>query len=892
MTLRRISSPATALPGLILVFLFLSSFLFSQDLSKKISLSAKNKTLEEVLTQISSRAEIRFSYSPQVIPVGKKISCKMKNVPVSEILDKILGDNGLEYVALENQVVIRPAKGATAQAVSSGMSPVRPVTVSGFVRERSSGEVLIGANLLLRETSKGTITNPYGFFSLTLPPGSYVLTASFLGFKSAEIPLELSGNRTLNIDLEETRVEMKEVVVNPENSVSNPKSGTLTDFTLNRKTLAELPGFAGNTDIVKALQTIPGIRSYGDGSALFYVRGGSHDQNLIMIDEAPVYNPSHLFGFFTAFSPDAINDVRIYKGDFPARYGGRLSSVIDIKAKEGNMKHFGVSGNFGPYASTLSVEGPIVKDRCAFIVSGRLSTLNWLNYFIRDDRSFDVQFFDINAKINYRISDRDRLYLTLYGGRDDFNRLISSTYSTYGISWNNMTGILRWNHLFSEKLFANTTLNYSQYRYLLYLDPGKKDYWTSFISNLTLKSDLAWYLNPNNTLRGGIEVTLHQSDPGNVFQSEGSAIGYVPEVAKYHSMEYVGYASNEQSFGKRWFLAYGIRIPVWQDFGPTTVYKFDGYHNLIDSAKYSNLVSYQTYASLEPRLTVRFQTDKTSFLKFNYTRSTQFLQSLSNAVGPFTSLEVWVPSGPNIKPQKDDQLSLGYFRSVWKNRLTCSAEAFYKYYYNAIDYKDHASLLYNPHLEGEIRTGNAWAYGIELMVRKQEGRLTGWVAYTYSRSFIRTPETNNGMAYPSSFDSPSNAVIHISYDTPRHWNFAATWIYMTGSPVTSPTGFYYVNGYSVPVYGERNNARLPDYHRLDLAVTYRFSQPEKRFQHSLSITVYNVYDRYNPFSVSFNKFDDGGTYVVPSNLYGSKTLVPTTISVAGVIPSINYQFRF
>jgi len=358
-------------------------------------------------------------------------------------------------------------------------------------------------------------------------------------------------------------------------------------------------------------------------------------------------------------------------------------------------------------------------------------------------------------------------------------------------------------------------------------------------------------------------------------------------------MEYDFYIGNDQSFGKRLSVDYGIRLPVWQDIGPTTVFQFDGYHNFIDSSKISNLSAYATFFEPEPRINVRFLLNDYSSLKANYSRTAQFFQVLSSSVSPFTSLEVWAPSGPNIKPQKSDQFSLGYFTQLFRTNLNFSAEAFYNLFYDHIDYKDHANLLFNHLLEGEIREGKAHAYGLELMVRKSGEKLTGWIGYTYSRTFIQTPEINNGKEYPAFYDRPHNVCIFLSYNAGKHWTFSANWLYMTGGAITTPVGFIYNNGYSIPVYGDRNNDRLPDYHRLDLSVKWILSKPEQRFQHALILTLYNAYGRLNPFSVNFNKIQDGsGNIVVPSNLGGGYDLIPTTISVAGIIPSINYQFRF
>jgi hypothetical protein len=871
----------------------LSHSVFSQDLDKKITIITRKQSLGEVIRKIGDEGNIFFSYNPQSIPLGMKISVKARNKTIREILDLVLKKNGIDYFVLENQVVLKMNHRDEADKSREKSPATVKHTISGYLKDKASGEVLIGANIYIRDTHLGTITNGYGFYSLTLPDNPYELVFSYIGYKDFLMTIHLEKDEEATIEMESSSLTIKEVVIQGKNKQEEIRNSSLGEFRFSAKTLSQLPGFAGDLDVIKSLQAVPGIKSYGDGSSLFYVRGGNSDQNLILIDEAPIYNPSHLFGFFSVLAPDAINEMTVYKGDFPARYGGRLSSVIDIKARNGNLKRFGFSGNIGPYASELTLEGPIVRDKSSFILSGRMSTLNWLNNLHSSLKSFDILFYDINAKVNFKLNTRNRFFLTFFYGYDRFGQTNESSYPISGMSWNNMAGTFRWNHTFSNKLFSNTTLCYSRYQYYLYIDNEQKDVWNSAISGLTFKTDFTWYLNPKNTLRAGFEITNHNSNPGNVSLPNNQNDPAAFPIAKYHSMEYDFYLGNEQMFGKRILVSYGIRLPVWQDLGPTTVYHFDGYHNLIDSTRVSNLSAYATFFSPEPRINVRFMLNERSSLKAGYSRTTQFFQVLSVSVSPFTSLEVWAPAGPNIHPQKADQVSLGYFTQVFRTKLNFSAEIFYNMYHDHIDYKDHANLLFNHLLEGEIRNGEARSYGIELMVRKTEGDFTGWIGYTYSRTFVQTPEVNSGKEYPAFYDRPHNVCIYLSYSSGKHWAFSANWIYMTGGAITTPIGFFYNNGYSIPVYGDRNNDRLPDYHRLDLSVKWTLSKPGNHYQHSLILTLYNAYGRLNPFSVNFNKIQDGnGNIVVPSNLDEGYQLIPTTISVAGIIPSLNYQFKF
>ena len=870
-----------------------SNSLLSQDLNKKITIIARNQSLGEVIRKIGDEGNIYFSYNPKSLPLDLKISVKAKNKSLHEVLDLVLKKNGIIYFVTENQVVLKLNHGEeTGKSGEKGPGPGKH-TISGYLKDKATGEVLIGANIYIRDLHLGTTTNGYGFYSLTLPASSYQLIFSYIGYKNYQMNIDLKKDEVATVEMETTSLPIKEVEIQGKNKEEENRNTSLDVFRFSSKTLSQLPGFAGDLDIIKSLQAVPGIISYGDGSSLFYVRGGNSDQNLILIDEAPIYNPSHLFGFFSVLAPDAINEVTVYKGDFPAKYGGRLSSVIDIKARDGNLKKFSFSGNIGPYASELTLEGPVIKDRLSFVVSGRMSTLNWLNDILTTLKSFNILFYDINAKVNFKLNNNNRFYFTFFYGYDHFGQTNQSTYPTSGMSWYNLASTFRWNHTFNSKLFSNTTLCYSSYQYYLYIDNEQKDIWNSAISGLTFKTDFTWYLSPKNTIHTGIEITNHNSNPGNVTLPNDQTDPSAYPIAKYHSMEYDFYLGNDQLIGKKLSVSYGIRLPVWQDIGPTTVYQFDGYHNFIDSMRVSNMATYATFFTPEPRINIRYLLNDYSSLKGSYSRTTQFFQVLSNSISPFTSLEVWAPCGPNIKPQKSDQFSLGYYTQLFRTNLIFSAEAFYNLFYNHIDYKDNANLLFNHLLEGEIREGKAKSYGIELMLKKTENKFTGWVGYTYSRTFVLTPEVNDGKEYPAFYDRPNNVCIFLSYAAGKHWSFSANWLYMTGGAITTPIGFFYNNGYSVPIYGDRNNDRLPDYHRLDLSVKWTISRPEQRYQHSLILTIYNAYGRLNPFSVNFNKIQDGnGDIVVPSNLEGGYQLIPTVISVAGMIPSLNYQFKF
>ena len=866
--------------------------IFAQNLDKKITLEAHNQPLGEVIKQISAKSGIMFAFNPQVIPVAKKITVVERNTSLSVIFEKVFTANGIEYVVTEKQVVLKLRKQETP-AIPLVAPVVKKYAISGYVRDKASGEVIIGANVYDQASQQGTTTNAYGFYSLSLTEGEYALTGSYIGYSTALQHVEINKNTEANFELALLPVVMNMVEITADPAKTPPQANQKGDIRFTSAVFKQVPGFAGNTDVIKTLQNVPGIVTYGDGSSFYYVRGGNSDQNLLLIDEAPVYNPSHLFGFFSALAPDAIKEVRVFKGDFPAGYGGRLSSVVDVRAREGNLKRLGVAGNIGPYTSDLTLEGPIMKDKSSFLLSGRISNLNWLQVSTDPDRSYKFNFYDFNAKFNIWLNKNNRLFFTAFRGNDVFERYNKMNTNTFGIRWNNTTGTLRWNHVYGSRLFSNTTAYISRYNYFLDIAKELKNYWTSSISNLTLKTDFSWYANLRNTFKAGFEITGHRSNPGNIYYTDTEIQSKAPHVSEYRSSEFAIFAGNEQQIGKRFFARYGLRFSNWNDLGPGTVFFFDGNYNVIDTITVDKNRVFKSFWNLEPRINLKFAASENITLLANYNRNVQYLQVLSNSVSPFTSLDVWAPAGPNINPQLADQFSLGFTTSIFGRQLEFSAESFYKKLYNQVEYKDHPNMLFNPLLEGELRFGKGWSYGIETMLRKSKGIFTGWISYAYTRSTREIKDVNHGKSYPALHDRPHNFSVNLACTAGKHWSFSGHWVYLTGAPFSSPTSFYYLNGYSVPIYGEKNNDRFPDYHRLDVSATFALSNPGKRFQHNLVLTVYNAYGRHNPFEQNFNKImDDNGNIVVPANLQGDVERIPTSISVSGAIPSLNYTFRF
>ena len=875
---------------LVAVILIFPLFSASQDLSLKITIIAEDVPLQTIIKEIETKGGVYFSYSPQSIPSSLPVTINAKEKSIKHILRKVFLKNGIRYELIEGHIVLLAAGEEYVGINLADSADLTYYTISGYLNDRATGEMLIGAHVYEEETYSGSATNAYGFYSLTLPAGVHKIVFSFIGYESIEQTVLLDSDKAISQEMKESPMTMKEVEIIGRTDKPLFLNDQISEFRFSSKTLAKLTGITGDKDIIKSLQVVPGIETFGDGSSLFFVRGGGSDQNLMLIDEVPVYNASHLFGFLSIITPDAISDMEVFKGDFPVKYGGRLSSVVDIKTKDGNQKKFGFGGNIGPYTSTLYVEGPVIREKSSFYLGGRFSTLQWLPQLYYKDQEIKVGFFDLNAKLNFKLNDKNRLFGTFYMGNDQLERKTYSSIETFGIGWHNILGALRWNHVFNKKLFSNTTAYITRYQYFLYLSEDRKEYWISSIGNISLKTDFTWFINPDNTFTTGLSISTYLLDPGNIkLEDEASA----KEIPNYNCVEYAFYAGNQQNIGKKLTLRYGLRLPFWQDLGPTTVYYFDGNYDVIDTFNVEKNAVYSSFSGLEPRINVTYLVFSGSSVKAGYSRTIQYLNELNNNISPFTSLSVWVPAGPNIKPRKADQYSLGYFTGFFKQRIKFSAETYYKQYYNYIDYAPRANMLYNPLIEGEIKSGEAWSYGLELMLSKPFGKLTGWVGYTYSRIYVKTPGVNNGASYRAFQDRPHNFTVFASYDTKKRWAFSANWILLSGAAISTPESFYDYNGYTVPYFGEKNNDRLPFYHRLDLSANFRLNKHEStRYKHNLILNLYNVYGRTNPYFLSFNRISSSGDYIIPADHSQPQHLVPTTLSASEIIPSINYQFKF
>ena len=877
---------------LTLLFFIIGSWNFlafsqSSPLDSRISLDIKLEKLGKVLRQIEREGGFKFSYSRKIVPVQEKVTISVTNQSISNALSQLLTPLGIEFALVEKQVVLKKSKITTVQPPSTpSVKSNSSFTVSGTIQDLKSGESLIGATIYIEELQSGSITNAYGFYSMTIPQGSYRFTYSYIGFKEVKKEITLNQNIELNIRLDEDTELLQEVIIDASNSIPFIENVQKGHTELRPVAVAQMPALMGEHDVIKSLQLVPGIKLFADGSTNFNVRGGDRDQNLILLDEAPIYNPSHVLGLFSTIIPDAAKDIKIYKGDLPVQQGGRLSSLIDIKTYEGNMTKFGLSGSIGLAASRLSVEGPLKKDKSSYFISGRFSNLNWFTRNIANSNA-KIGFYDFNTKFNISLNKNNRLYFSFYSGLDNFEDIGNS-----GIQWGNFAGTLRWNHIFNSRLFSNTTLYSSWYNYYLITSIPNNDRWHSSIANLSLKSDFSYFINPENNVYFGAKISFHGFNPGNYEPGNGIMPQSVPVVPKKNANEVALYAGNEQQFFEKISIKYGLRLSVWQNIGPTTEYTYDENYNPINATQYNKGEIYNTYVELAPRLGLAYQISSGLSAKAFYTRSIQNVHLITNSISPFTNFEVWLPSSLNIKPQKADQIGAGLFMKWPEKSLALSGEVYYKWMDNQIDYIDHASMILNPFIEGELRFGKGRSYGGEIQLEKKQGTLTGWIGYSYSRSFRKIVEINNGKEFPTYFDRPHEISLFLSQKLGRKWDIGVNWIYNTGASITSPTGFYQFESQKVPIYAERGNDRLPDYHRLDFSVNFQLNRPENQFKHYINLSMYNFYGQHNPVYLNFNKtIASNGDLVVPGDLFPPPDQTASYTYIYNFIPSISYNFK-
>ncbi len=762
--------------------------------------------------------------------------------------------------------------------ISTTLSAQKRFIISGTIEDRSSGEKLIGATVRIKESGKnGTTTNNYGFYSLSVQSGDITLVYSYVGYITIEKTISATADQVIDIQLQPQK-ELSEVVIKsnkPNNdNVASPLMG---QDKLNMAQVNSVPVLLGERDILKTLTLLPGIQSAGEGNTGYYVRGGASDQNLILLDEATVYNASHFFGFFSTFNSDAIKDVSIYKGGMPSEYGGRLSSVLDIKMLEGNNKEYTVEGGLGLISSRLKIEGPIVKDKGSFMISARRTYIDLFLHASSDStlKGSSLYFYDINAKANYHFDDKNALYISGYFGKD-----VLELKDIFGTLWGNSTGTLRFNHIFNNRLFSNTSLVFSNYNYTIE-DLQNSNYFkaTSQINDVNFKEDLQYSLSNTHTLKFGLNILHHSIAPGNIATNAASSFNDV-NVEQRYGFENAAYVSDEWRLNSKFTFLYGFRLSSLFLFGPGTFKTYNEAGDVLTSSTHSSGALVKDYFNLEPRFTASYLLNDESSLKAAYNRNTQNIHLLNNSTSS-TPADLYVMSSNNIKPEIADQFSTGYFRNFDENTYEFSAEVYYKFLKNQIDYKDGAQLIVNPDVESLLTYGTGRAYGAELFLKKKYGRFNGWIGYTFSRTELKFADINQGHYFPATQDRTNDLSVVGIYKLNDRWSFSSDFVYATGNAVSFPTGKYEIGGLTTFSYSQRNGYRMPSSNRLDIGATLE-GKKHKKYHSSWTFGIYNVYAHRDPYLINFR---DSKT--VPNTSEAVETSIFATR-----IPSITWNFKF
>ncbi|GIZ10109.1 TonB-dependent receptor [Flavobacterium sp. UMI-01] len=782
-----------------------------------------------------------------------------------------------------------------AQITNGNEQAKQKFTLSGTISDSKNNETLIGVNIYIPETQSSINTNQYGFYSITLPKGTYTVLVSYIGFQNTTKKINLDQNTKLNFNLSDSQEELKEVIITGTSTSTQIRKPEMSVNKLSISSIKKMPVVLGEVDVIKSLLLLPGVTNAGEGASGFNVRGGGADQNLILLDEATIFNSSHVFGFFSVFNPDAIKDLKLYKGGIPANFGGRASSVLDIYQKDGSSKAFHANGGIGLISSRLLLEGPLVKDKGSFLIGGRSSYAHLFLKLSEEQKNNSAYFYDLNTKLSYKLNDNNNLYLSGYFGRDVFaiNKSFSNTYG-------NATLNLRWNHLFSDKLFSNLSVIYSDYYYGLDLDFVGFN-WDSGIKNYNIKYDFKNYISDKFKLNYGVNAIYYSFNPGTIKPSDANSGINFDQLDKKYAFEPALYLSAEHELSKKIALTYGLRYSLFYRLGQSTMNLYSNDNPVlfntdlqiyekatpIGTTFFSKNKVIQRYDNMEPRLAISYQLNDNASVKGSYNRMVQYLQLISNTSSP-TPLDVWTPSDNFIKPQLADQVAVGYFRNFKNKMYSLEVETYYKKIKNRLDYIDGADLIANKAIEQIVLNGQMRSYGLEIMFRKNEGNLNGWISYTLSKSEQqtpgRTPEElgiNNGAWYSSVYDKTHNLALTGAYKKNEKWSFGVNFIIQSGQPVTYPNSQYYYSGIAVPSYGLRNENRLPAYHHLDVSATLTPTKNQDRnWKGEWVFSIYNLYNRKNAASINFRQNEDTG----------ANQAVRT--SIFGIVPAVSYNFKF
>jgi len=858
--------------GLIWLCVLVPLFAHAQaaDSTARITIDRDLATVSQLLEDITAQSGMQFSFNPRFVNVDEQIAFSCRNLRLPQALAQLCAQVFLNYDIVEGQIVITP--------MDAAQLPVYMLT--GYVSDSASAEVLISATVAAGTGSYGTATNDFGYYALPLRRGTHKLIFSYLGFKQTVLEVDLKKNETRNVALPPSASALPEIEIH---SVSqSPGNDDLGKMTLRPEDVNMLPELAGESGLVKNLEHLPGIKQHSDVSAFFYVRGGERDQNVIFIDDAPIYNPSHLLGLSSMVIPDFAQQITVYKSDMPANLGDRLASIVSIRTRDGNLNRFRMSGALSPFVNRLSVEIPLVKQRSSLFASYRRSAYEL--FYRRANPDISLFFQDFHLKWNYRANDKNRFFVTVIGSNDNFS---GGTGEVSSILWGNFAATLRWNRVLGPRLFSNTTLYTGNYAYYVNYPPNQ---WKSELGTLSLKSDFTHFISQSATAKFGLEIQGYFTTPGRLtLESTTSAL---PDIKRNYGRKTVLYYQGDLQVNDKLKFNAGLRLISWQNTGPATYYTYDDQYAPVEKVDAPEGV-YQSYLNLDPRVSLAIALSRDQGIKLSYGIYHQYLQLISNSVSPYTAMEIWLTASPNIRPQRSQQVSLDYGRQ-WDDHTELNLAAYYKSSNHQIDLDGHATIYLNEQLEGALRFGSSEAFGLECRFAHTFGKLDASLAYTWSRVFRTTPDLNTGLRYPALQDRPHDLSLIAHYMFSPRFSVTGFWKSSSGSPFTSPTGFYTFNGQSIPVYGERNNDRLPPYHRLDVSCIWKLNKDlSKRFQHSLTLSIFNVIGYKNIYAIKFNKLYDADFFPeTPSNVFGENVLSPSQTESIQVLPSLTYKFEF
>lgn len=768
-------------------------------------------------------------------------------------------------------------------------------SLSGYIRDSENGEELIGVTVYVPASATGAVSNAYGFYSLTLPAGKYDLTFSSVGYRQKTVNVNLDQNKSLNVQLAPDIAEMQEIVITDRPIDENVTSIAMSRMKMDIDQVRKLPPLFGEPDIIKTIQLMPGVLIAGEGSGSYFVRGGNVDHNLILLDEAPVYDPSHMFGLVSVFNSSSIKNSELLKGGIPAQYGGRLASILDIRTKNGNDQDYGFEAGVGMLSSRILAEGPLIRNRSSFIVSGRRS---YFDLMMPSDAILKPYFYDINAKINFELNENNTVFAAFYAGRDKITMLDGM----FNMDWGNQTATVRWNHVFNKRLFWNTSVIFSDFDYQNIQDfPGFGVNWTSNLREFSLKEHFEYYINPKHTLFFGLNSSYRSFDPGRFVPTDSSSMIAKTRLDRQYALDNALYAGLKQELSPALTVEYGVHLSAFTQLGEADIYVYEQVDDpaqkvnaaILDTLKYDRFQPVKTYIRPEPRISALLTLGPASSLKFSYNRMVQYVHQMATGTSPLP-IAIWQPSGYHIKPQIADQVAFGYFRNLENNMYESSVEVYYKYMKDIVDFRDNAQTFFNVHLPREILAGNSYAYGAEFLLRKVRGPLNGWLSYTWSKAIRDVPGVNQNNTFLPTYDRRHNATLAATYDLSKRISIGGTWIYGTGRSQTLPKGTYVFNDQVIDYYTGRNEFKLRDFHRLDLSINlYSKEKPGRRLRSETNISLYNAYGRRNPFMVFTQAkdsdditdvFDPGGAIKQEKEI--------RQVNMFGILPSISYTLKF